>query len=283
MNDELKSVNVFKFGDPSSSAAGYAGAKTYAAPTPGNSVPGAAAITQTDPIGPNYSTNGKLTPKKGLVVFAAGAKINDCIAAVVRDSEYTRDLLSPESIKKAQAGDGLITYFTVRLEADILDFEPEGNKYLYNFRYVLEPYKIHYSIIQGQQQGDIDVSDLKGKIKRSYDYIYTGKNLDVIKFDLKFDNLYFDAIPAMMGNRPAANDKTQTAGPDNIVDTKKAPLTTESAEQNRGANSVPTAERSTYPDFNQFKSEAKAGQTQSNPFYAMIKRAKLSMQVNVER
>jgi hypothetical protein len=162
----------------------------------------------------------------------------------------------------------MLTYFTIRLEADILKFDPEGNRYFYNYRYVLEPYQIHYTMVPGQQQGNIDVSVIKGEIKRSYDYIYTGKNEDIIKFNLNFDNLYFDAVPAMMGNKPSDVPKAAASGANNNVEIKQSALTTEKAEVAKGINSVPNPERGVDPSLNDFQ-VTKAGQTQSDPYYAM--------------
>ena len=250
MNDELTSANVFKMGDPAQFKNGYVAA----------SVPGSTATNSTS----NPST-GKLNPKAGTVVFSSGAQIHDCIAAIVRDSSYTRDLLKAENLEKVKKSDGLVTYFTVRMETDINGKDTVGNKNFQTYRYVLEPYQMHYTRIPGQEQGEVDLKKVKQKIKRDYNYIYTGKNEDITKFSLKFDNLYFTAIPAMLGNRPAVNQKATTAGPDNGVDAKMTGSTAAS-ESGKDANKAPTATTRPDPKQNTFEGEAKAGQTQADPY-----------------
>lgn len=252
MNDELTSLNVFKFADP----ANYPGATT-----PGT--------TSTQAVS-NPST-GKINVTKGTVMFSAGAQIHDCIAAIVRDSTYTRDLIKPEKLKEYQQGDGLVTYFTVRLETDIRGGDGTNNKRFQTYRYVLEPYQIHYTRIPGQEQGTVDLKDVKGKIKRAYNYIYTGKNVDVLKFALKFDNLYFSAMPAMMGNRPATNPKAAAAGATQIVDFKnQQSQAVTSDQQGDSSSSNPTAARRVDPNVNTLTPQGtKAGQTQGDPYALM--------------
>ena len=246
MNDELKSVNVFKFADLKSA--------------PNATVPGATAETSAPP------PTEKLNPDEGTVVFSAGSQIHDCIAAVVRDSTYTRDLLSSENLDKVKKSDGLVTYFTVRMETDILGEDTVNNKRFQVYRYVLEPYQMHYTRIPGQALGEIDLKQIKKKIKREYNYIYTGKNEDVLKFSLKFDNLYYMGIPAMLGNREAAKPLAQAAGPDGMPIAKQATADAVADEKNKPGNSVPLQTSNVDPYQNTFESEAKAGQVQGTPY-----------------
>jgi hypothetical protein len=253
MADELSSVQVYKFADP----ANY----------PGGVVPGSTSTNTTT----NPST-GKLTPKSGNVVFAAGTPIHECIAAIVRDSHYTRDLLKPENLDKVKKGNGLITYFSIRMETEILREDTVNQKRFQNYRYVLEPYQMHYSRVPGQQLGNIDLKDIKGKIKREYNYIYTGKNEDVTKFHLNFNNLYFAAIPAMMGNRTETNPHTQSAAPNKEVTVKNEASTASTDQKSKPPNSVSTApvkpDSKTAQDF---KAGAVGTQPQGDPYSRLAK------------
>jgi hypothetical protein len=250
MNDELTSVNVFKMGDPAQFKNGYVAA----------SVPGATETKKTE----NPST-GKLVPKGGTVAFASGSQIHDCIVAIVRDSSYTRDLLKPENLEKVKKGDGLVTYFTVRMEMDINSNDTVNDKRFKTFRYVLEPYQMHYTRIPGQEQGEVDVKNIKQKIKRDYNYIYTGKNLDITKFSLKFDNLYFTALPAMLGGRPADNQKGKTAGNDNLVQPNQQPNQAV-ADKGKDANKTVTASTMPDPSLANNTGQPSAGQPQGDPY-----------------
>jgi hypothetical protein len=256
MLDELKSSEVFQMGDPAQFKNGYVGTTVNSTATNASSNP----------------STGKLNPKTNTVVFAAGRQIHDCVAAIVRDSEYTRDLLKPENLKKVKQGDGYVTYFTVRTEIDYLPgFDDINNKNYINYRYVLEPYQIHYSRIPGQQLGKIDLKDIKGKIKREYNYIYTGKNEDVLKFNLKFDNLYFSAMPALLGNRKAVDATAEAAAPNNQVNTvgEKAPAVRDNASANE--TSTPLSSTRSDPSANTYQESARGALPQGDPYALLAK------------
>ena len=267
MNDELTSVNVFRMGDPAQFKNGYVAA----------SVPGATSTNAT-----SNSSTGKLNPKTGTVTFAAGAQIHDCIAAVVRDSQYTRNLLKPENLDKVKNGDGYVTYFTVRMETDINGFDTVNSKHFQTYRYVLEPYRMHYTRIPGQEQGEIDLKAIKETIKREYDYIYTGKNVDILKFSLKFDNLYYTAIPAMMGNRKSANQTTQAAGRNNLLDVKRGTNQAVVDQKTERNDKAPMATTRVDPDRNKPETEATAGNPQSDPYTALAKNLHEAILNNVD-
>jgi hypothetical protein len=246
MNEELKEVTVFQMPTPADVDKTNKSRGTAAPATP-----------------------VRLNPKTGTVVFGTGANIHDCIAAVIRDSAYTRDLLTVEAIEKAKkSSDGMLTYFTIRMESDLKRFDSANNKYFCNYRYVIEPYKIHFTKIPGEEIASINVEGIKAKLKREYNYIYTGKNEDVIKFNLNFNNLYYTAIPAMMGNKPSSNNKEFGASPNNGVEVRATKATSEA--EGKDSKGSPTASQATDPtESNDLKQAAKAGQTQNSAYYKL--------------
>jgi hypothetical protein len=254
--DELKSSEVFQMADPARFTNGYVGTISNSTATNASS---------------NPSTGG-LNPKTNTVVFRSGTQIHDCIAAIVRDSEYTRDLLKPENLKKVKQGDGNITYFTVRTEIDYLSgFDEINNKNYINYRYVLEPYQMHYTRIPGQQLGKVDLKDIKGKIKREYNYIYTGKNEDILKFNLNFNNLYFSAVPALMGSRKAADPTSNAAAPNNdvTVSGEKAPAVNANAKANESSAALSSSKAD--PAANTYQESARGALPQGDPYALMAK------------
>ena len=250
---------MFKPADPAQFKNGYVGAKNYVATTAEKP-----STTTEDPA------TGKAIPNKGTIAFSSNQQIHDCIAAIVRDSEWVREkVLSNEALDAAKQGlnNGMLPYFTVRIETSLGEFDTVGNKYFYNYRYILEPYMIHYTRVPGQEQGTVDVSKIKGQVKRSYNYIYTGKNVDVLKFNLHFDTLYFTAIPANLGSRPASSATGEAAAPDNIKDTTQQPSKAANAKP-AGADSVGTVANQRDPGQNQ-RPETRAGQQQEDPYYKL--------------
>lgn len=267
MSDKLRSTTVFKSGDAAAFTNGYVASKNYTPTPPATSPTTAPAADSTKTSDPS---TGKLIPNVGTIVFSAGSQIHDCVAAVIRDSEYVRKhVLDNEVLSKAKAGDnkGMLPYFSIRQEvAYDTKYDDIGNKFFRTYTYVLEPYMIHYTRIPGQEQGTFDASKLQGGIQRSYDYIYAGKNVDVLKFNLKFNTLYYSGIPAMLGSRPADPEAAAAGGATNVVDTEQSKSNI--AKQKSGAGGVATASSKVDPALTKAP-DVTANQNQGDPYYRM--------------
>lgn len=276
MNDELKDINVFKHADPSEFFKGYVGS------VPTGSQPTTQGSTSTSAVSSGDASTGKLVPTHGTVIFAAGTQIHDCIAAVIRDSEYVRTTVLKNQVVSAKQSNGLITYFTIRMEIDIGKYDSTNNKYFRTYRYVVEPYQMMYNRVPGQAQGEVDHSYIAGKLKRGYDYIYTGKNLDIIKFQLQFNNLYYEAIPSGLGNRPTGSPTVQAAGPNNTLVAKQPQTSAAKVTSTNPSGTNPIAPIQSDPKQNNYKSAATGGQTQNDPYYKLAQTMNDSILNNVD-
>lgn len=170
MNKELSENNVFKFPEPQT---GY-----------------------NDKDAPASEENKN--PDKIAVMFASGSNIHDIIAAVIRDSSYLRDIL--KDVEKAKDDKGMIDYFKVHINAVPEVIDTTLGMRIHTYQYIVTPYKIHYTRLPGYKSSLYDTKDLAPLVKREYNYIYTGKNLDILGFNLKFNTLYFQASAPLMGN-----------------------------------------------------------------------------------
>ena len=263
MNDDLKSPNIFKPVDPAQfKNGGYVGTRQYG--SDGQAVQGTTSTSATTKVDPN----AKAPKADQVVAFAANSLIHECIAAVVRESDYTRGLFK-NKLEEAKESTKLLTYFNVRLESDILEFDEEDNKYCQNYRYVLEPYQVHFTEVPGQEQGTHDVGPIRSKIKRTYNYIYAGNNEDVTKFQLKFDNLYFAAVPAKGGNPTSSNATTAKAAPGGELMLKSQ--ASNANDKQAGSNSVPTAPVMPNPQSSTGITDTDGSQPLGDPYALMAK------------
>ena len=177
----------------------------------------------------------KYTPGKTVVQFAENMNVHEAITSVVRDSEYSRNIL--KDVKKNMDDFGMIEYFMIKVEVSNLDVIDETTKKPFqNFTYVVTPYKVHYTRIPTYGQEQIDDKKLKKLSLREYNYIYTGKNIDIINFKLNFNTLFFEAVPASFGNKDSPAAKTaaapdnsvivrQTGTPTDVVENQQVPVT----------------------------------------------------------
>jgi hypothetical protein len=149
----------------------------------------------------------KKTPlqTKPSIQFPAGANIHDCIAAILRDCQLIRENLA----KVAQgSGSGLdsddnFDYFYISIKSvPTGEYDEINNQPKLIQRYLILPYKIHISRLPGYQNKTINADKLKKRIRRSYNYLYTGKNTEVLNFNLKYNNLFFQSRPINQGKNP---------------------------------------------------------------------------------
>lgn len=189
----------------------------------------------TDPSrGPSYPGSRNLsgqTPQPTDTVTAqvdsftltADRQIHQWIADIILRSNYiSQDVLQRqlEAAKKSPTNN-TITYFKIIAETYTGQFDVLLNRYTRVYRYIVMPYEIHYTEIPGQEQGIANYDPLMKQIKREYNYMFTGKNVDVIKYNITYNNLYTSAALVRMGNDANTRNTQTRDGPANTVDVRQ--------------------------------------------------------------
>jgi hypothetical protein len=97
------------------------------------------------------------------------------------------------------------------------------------------------------------------------------RNEDILKFNLKFDNLYFSAMPALLGNRKAVDATSEAAAPSNQVNTtgEKAPAVRDNADANE--TSTPLSSTRTDPSANTYQESTRGALPQGDPYSLLAK------------
>jgi len=152
----------------------------------------------------------KYDAQNSIVQFPVDADILDIITAVIRDSEYVKDLL--KKVKdEAVDDDGMIDYFQIVVNAIPTGYDDTNSVHCYKYQYLVVPYKVHTSKLPDQQFNKFSPKQFNKILKRSYDYFYGGHNVDVLNFKLHFNNLYFQAANANQGNKPVSETSNAVA------------------------------------------------------------------------
>jgi len=172
------------------------------------------------------------------VSFSDGHSISDCITSIIRDSDYTKNLVA--TFDKSIDAYGMVNYFTVLLEVtDLKVINPSTLKPYYNYKFLIIPYKMHYTRMPLSQSSTVDPATKLLVANREYDYLYTGANLDIKRFNLNFNTLFFQAIPKAMGNKEgitSASGGVQSAN--NVNMSTQANNPTDATESSIGKNTV---------------------------------------------
>ena len=133
----------------------------------------------------NYIPEGKRAFK-----FEKGTKINSIIEEMVLSSEYGKSLLDQKLV------DGFRPWFSILpmvFQVPVKDIEASKGRppFIYIFKVI--PYEVHASTWMGP--GDVAPATPIDHIAKEYNYLYTGKNKNVLEFDLTFNNRYLTPVP----------------------------------------------------------------------------------------
>jgi hypothetical protein len=232
-------------------------------------------------VGSSTSTTYTLSQTtEASVTFAERANIHECIISIIRDSQYIPQILKDEKLK-ADAH-GMVDYFMVHLETEETGiYDDAHHRPFYHYRYVVIPYKMHYSRLPGTIKNTIDTTGIASRANRRYDYYYTGKNVDIKTFNLKFNTLFFQAMPIALGNKkdlPAVRGSFQSPSYTNPSLISKPQ--DETQQSNMGTQPIKN-----YPDFTAVnpKGISNANQPSSDPYAAMAKTMHQAVLDNVDQ
>ena len=139
-----------------------------------------------------------------------GINLNTVINTVILESTFAGKLQESSTLTSIQRT-GMVDWFRIDTYQNVIGFDPFTMDFIYDFHFVVSPYKIHYSKLPGLNIV-FKTDYLKQRAVREYNYLYTGKNLDVLDFGLNYNNLFFS--PYVMRNpqdTPTANQEEDEA------------------------------------------------------------------------
>ena len=138
--------------------------------------------------------------------FSAGQPIESIIRAVIMDSSYIGNTLkafySGGDPSAFVDKNGNIKYFNIvpRVTEIPNSINPETNAPYKKYTYMVLEYPMLYTTaLPGLARNVISKQLIKNRAVRTYNYIYTGMNVDVLDFKIHFDNLFFEEMPRAMG------------------------------------------------------------------------------------
>jgi len=162
-----------------------------------------------DPDKPAVRKNVKWDATKRQFIFSQGTTIINAISNVVTASKYCKD--TADGVNKPDAM-GMVPWFRIESEVYINPTQ-SGNvgnqKPPFMLIYKVVPYLVHHSVFSDRKSPSKGISELKKEAAKEYNYIYTGKNTEILSFDINIKAAFLTPVTA---DRGKLSDMANLAG-----------------------------------------------------------------------
>jgi hypothetical protein len=152
-----------------------------------------------------------IDPKARAFQFGQEQKLTSIINQVILSSDYAKKAI----LDKDQGGfgttaEGYIKWFKLDVQIELLTPDPLTGDYAKKFTYRVVPYYVHQSIFSNPNSAPVGYSELMKTVVKEYQYIYTGQNVDVLKFDININNLFYAGTnPSPENQGPKTDNQDQ--------------------------------------------------------------------------
>lgn len=139
---------------------------------------------------------------RGIFSINYGTAIDKLLEYVIRNSSYIHDqLVLPDGLtadeyksRKEAMKDKPLKWFRIIPKVRLLGFDEIRGKWAKEYTYTVKPYKMYNLRSDIAPQGTV-VTPVK-----AYNYIFTGKNNDILNLDIQFNTLYYTQQTAYRNN-----------------------------------------------------------------------------------
>lgn len=153
------------------------------------------------------NTQVNITPEKNFH-FPQGIKIQEIIQEIIIRSDYITTQIEGDEIKADSRG--FVNWFRIEVHITDLADSPQYNRQARKYTYRIIPYKVHMSNFLPPSRKPDGLENLKNSVARRYEYIYTGKNVDIIDAKLDFNmSTWVITTPADVAKRTGTNNANQ--------------------------------------------------------------------------
>lgn len=135
---------------------------------------------------------GKMTinPKEKTLMFSQGTSIANVIDYVILSTKEARE----NATNPGKMVDGFVTWWRISTDIKLIALDTKIKDHAKEYIFRIVPYRIHHSVFMGPETKAQGVPKIKANLAKEYNYIYTGLNTDVLKFNIEIKNLFFTAV-----------------------------------------------------------------------------------------
>ena len=162
-----------------------------------------------------------INPKEKSLQFSQDTSITNIIDQVILSTKEARDRATKEDLIDSQ---GRVTWWKTNVDVKLLEFDPKLKDFAKDITFRVQPYKIHHSAYLSPEATSKGIAACKSAAQKEYNYIYTGLNTDIIKFNIEIKNMLFTAIDPnkVEDSGGVANNSTNTSVPGPTMTSKQA-------------------------------------------------------------
>lgn len=137
----------------------------------------------------------KVDPKEGTLRFSQDMDVPGVINEILLTSSYPETALATGKLDN----DGMRTWWRIDTQVYYIKTDENLKKtgtYPRIIVYRVVPYKAHSSVITANNEPAPGYTSMKRQLVKQYDYIYTGKNSEILKFDIDFSVNFANVMAA---------------------------------------------------------------------------------------
>lgn len=160
-------------------------------------------------------SNMKINTTSREIIFAKGTRIQKVLEELVLLSSWGTENVNDQNKSKVP---GMTEWF--KIDTQLFQISNTAHEKIIGrhpriYVYRINQYSVHNHIITMPNQPPQSYDELMLQAPKVYNYIYTGKNTQVLDFDIEFKTAFYKAISAGFG------EDTATVDPANKADTSK--------------------------------------------------------------
>lgn len=150
-----------------------------------------------------------IDPKQRAFLFPQGERLTEVIQRIIIASKYGVDAVKPENLNDK----GMAKWFRIDVQIQLLEYDRIRNIRAKKYIYRVIPFLVNGAILKNPSSTTAGIENLKKIIAKRYDYLYTGQNNSIIKFDLTFNGMFYTGqLPRpITQNANIANPDTRSA------------------------------------------------------------------------
>lgn len=148
-----------------------------------------------------------IDPKNRAFQFTQGQSLTAIINQIILSSDYAKAAMDPVNLVN-----GFIKWWRLDIQVELLKFDKTIGDYARKITFRVVPFLVHHSIFSNVNSAQLGYEEIQKQIVKGYNYIYSGENVDVLKFDIDINNLFYSGNTSSPENETAKAADPNTQG-----------------------------------------------------------------------